>query len=328
MYVYGFAAAPASRPVSSWQHPGGFGLRTTEPPSHVTPKSPQKIDNARQAEEAKAAEEALKRAQEAEEAEEEAKRKEAVEAARVAEKTRREAASKEKKELLAQDPMHNAKVWLQGVNKYITQNQTAQGQLDKTSKEAMPKAQRKLYSTAFKENTTKLKDLRTDIEQNLDKNTNIEALRSSLETGSALVQKAKSDVKAFSLVVRSFTRNAPAEEPKPEDPKPESKSRAKRARRVAAPEAPEAAAAEEKEEENEEEDPAEEVEEETPKKKKAKKANTPAVQEDGNKKRKKAAEGSAAAAGGQPDAEASSRSRGKRAGKRGASKEVVATELD
>ena len=123
-----------------------------------------------------------------------------------AERRTKDDAFKANKKKLLQDPKHNARQWLKGVNSYITQNQTAQGQLQQEG-QSMPKAQSRLYATAFKENILKLKELRTEIENMLDRQADAEALSKCLSQGTERIHKAKSDVKAFSLVHRSFNRD-------------------------------------------------------------------------------------------------------------------------
>lgn len=134
------------------------------------------------------------------------KRKDAVARAKEAERRTKDEAVKANKKKLLQDPKHNARQWLKGVNSYITQNQTAQGQLQQEG-QSMPKAQSRLYATAFKDNILKLKELRTEIENMLDRQADAEALSKCLSQGTERIHKAKSDVKAFSLVHRSFNRD-------------------------------------------------------------------------------------------------------------------------
>ena len=147
-----------------------------------------------------------KRATQKEQEAEDAKRKDHVARAKEAERRTKDEAMKDKKRKLLQDPTHNARQWLKGVNGYITQNQTAQGQLQQEG-QSMPKAQSRLYATAFKENILKLKELRTEIENMLDRQAGAEELNKCLSQGTQRIHKAKSDVKAFSLVHRSFNRD-------------------------------------------------------------------------------------------------------------------------
>ena len=147
-----------------------------------------------------------KRATKREEEAEDTKRKDAVARAKEAERRTKDEAVKANKKKLLQDPKHNARQWLKGVNSYITQNQTAQGQLQQEG-QSMPKAQSRLYATAFKDNILKLKELRTEIENMLDRQADAEALSKCLSQGTERIHKAKSDVKAFSLVHRSFNRD-------------------------------------------------------------------------------------------------------------------------